>query len=63
LVERNLAKVEVASSRLVSRSKEHKDKAPNGALFPVRFGAVAKRLCSGLQIRPGQFDSGPRLQM
>lgn len=27
-----------------------------------RFGAVAKRLCTGLQIRVGRFDSGPRLQ-
>ena len=26
------------------------------------FGAVAKRLCTGLQIRPARFDSGPRLQ-
>ncbi len=25
------------------------------------FGAVAKRLCTGLQIRVGRFDSGPRL--
>ena len=24
-------------------------------------GAVAKRLCTGLQIRVGRFDSGPRL--
>jgi hypothetical protein len=41
LVERNLAKVEVASSRLVSRS--------NFQLSDV--GAIAKRLCTGLQIR------------
>ncbi|GEM_PF-4838311 len=26
------------------------------------IGAVAKRLCTGLQIRVGRFDSGPRLQ-
>src|SRR5687768_4572385 len=26
-------------------------------------GAVAKRLCTGLQIRVGRFDSGPRLQI
>ena len=26
------------------------------------YGAVAKRLCTGLQIRVGRFDSGPRLQ-
>ena len=46
LVECNLAKVDVASSSLVSRSK---------------FGALAKRLCSGLQIRLVQSDSGTRL--
>jgi hypothetical protein len=27
------------------------------------FGAVAKRLCPGLQIRLARFDSGPRLQI
>ena len=27
----------------------------------TRPGAVAKRLCTGLQIRVGRFDSGPRL--
>jgi hypothetical protein len=48
LVERNLAKVEVASSSLVSRSR-------------FLDGAVAKRLCTGLQIRIARFDSGPRL--
>jgi hypothetical protein len=26
-------------------------------------GAVAKRLCTGLQIRVGRFDSGPRLHL
>ena len=26
-------------------------------------GAIAKRLCTGLQIRLAQFDSGSRLQM
>ena len=26
------------------------------------FGAIAKRLCSGLQSRLGRFDSGSRLQ-
>ena len=25
-------------------------------------GAIAKRLCNGLQIRPARFDSGSRLQ-
>ena len=59
LVERNLAKVEVASSRLVSRSKyEGKPPLP----FFLGHGAIAKRLCTGLQIRVGRFDSGPRLQ-
>jgi hypothetical protein len=48
LVERNLAKVEVASSRLVSRSS--------------RFaGGMAEWLCSGLQSRLPRFDSGSRL--
>jgi hypothetical protein len=27
-----------------------------------RYGAIAKRLCSGLQSRLGRFDSGSRLQ-
>ncbi len=72
LVERNLAKVEVASSRLVSRSKFR----GKPSAFPFQFqavqsvecvlhmsiGAVAKRLCTGLQIHVGRFDSGPRLQ-
>ena len=29
---------------------------------PEDFGALAKRLCSGLQIRLVRFDSGTRLQ-
>jgi hypothetical protein len=61
LVERNLAKVEVASSRLVSRSKS--SKGSPGFPFLSGFGAVAKRLCTGLQIRVGRFDSGPRLHI
>gem|GEM_PF-4113671 len=72
MVERNLAKVEVASSSLVSRSNFRKPKREaNASLFCknaqlsrqyLRFrGAVAKRLCTGLQIRVGRFDSGPRL--
>ena len=28
-----------------------------------RDGALAKRLCTGLQIRVGRFDSGTRLQI
>jgi hypothetical protein len=75
LVERNLAKVEVESSRLFSRSSFKNGEASG---FPVFLGvklpaagypaccgpqgAVAKRLCTGLQIRVGRFDSGPRLQ-
>ena len=46
LVEHNLAKVGVASSNLVSRSK---------------LGGLAEWLCSGLQIRVPRFDSGTRL--
>ena len=61
LVERNLAKVEVASSRLVSRSRS--SKGSPGFPFLSGFGAVAKRLCTGLQIRVGRFDSGPRLHI
>ena len=63
LVERNLAKVEVESSRLFSRSKFQKGrcKLPFFAKAVVS-GAVAKRLCPGLQIRLVRFDSGPRLQ-
>ena len=69
LVERNLAKVEVASSSLVSRSR-HSEAASalsskqGSPCFPFLsgHGAVAKRLCTGLQIRVARFDSGPRLQ-
>ena len=60
LVERNLAKVEVASSSLVSRSKFDKGSTP-ASLFRQSHGAIAKRLCTGLQIRLAQFDSGSRL--
>ena len=59
MVERNLAKVEVASSRLVSRSIYKKGKQP--LPFFLDNGAIAKRLCTGLQIRVGRFDSGSRL--
>ena len=71
LVERNLAKVEVASSSLVSRSKFKK--GSSASLFCQRFrsvlcapdtdGAIAKRLCPGLQIRLVRFDSGSRLHL
>ena len=68
LVERNLAKVEVASSSLVSRSifKEppcsYGQTKLNFCLIEF-FGAIAKRFCNGLQIRRAQFDSGSRLQV
>lgn len=53
LVEHNLAKVGVASSNLVSRSKDLK----------VAYGWVAEWLCGGLQSRLRRFDSGPSLQL
>ncbi len=48
LVEHDLAKVGVASSSLVSRSN-------------LRYGVLAKWLCTGLQIHVARFDSGTRL--
>ncbi len=62
LVERNLAKVEVASSSLVSRSKIVVEGKPRLPFFASSYGALAKRLCTGLQIRRGRFDSATRLQ-
>jgi hypothetical protein len=75
LVERNLAKVEVASSSLVSRSRCREGEADQLPFFiesgrrlkgmasvGSTQGAIAKRLCPGLQIRLGRFDSGSRLQ-
>jgi hypothetical protein len=72
LVERNLAKVEVASSNLVSRSRfskvhqhllaKREVHISHFDLHTPDFGAIAKRLCNGLQIRLAQFDSGSRLQ-
>ena len=65
LVERNLAKVEVASSRLVSRSRFvgkreglrfHLD---GPSLFV--YGGMAEWSCSGLQSRVRRFDSALRL--
>ena len=52
LVERNLAKVEVAGSNPVSRSNS----SPN-------YGSVAEWLCSGLQLRVRRFDSDPSLHI
>ena len=49
LVEHNLAKVGVASSSLVSRSRFFSS------------GWVAEWLCSGLQSRGRRFDSDPSL--
>ena len=49
-VERNLAKVEVASSNLVSRS-----------IFLAPLGGMAEWLCSGLQSRQRRFNSDSRL--
>jgi hypothetical protein len=74
LVERNLAKVEVESSRLFSRSSIEEGSMMLPSFFEIimlscrllkactRPGAVAKRLCTGLQIRSARFDSAPRLQ-
>ena len=72
LVERNLAKVEVGSSRLLSRSSFPRESA-TGSPFsfarpaPPRApgaapGGVAEWSCSGLQSRLRRFDSDPRLQ-
>ena len=63
LVERNLAKVEVASSRLVSRSKFLDTTTAAAVVLFLSAGAMAEWLCSGLQIRLGRFDSGLRLQL
>lgn len=67
MVERNLAKVEVASSSLVSRSK-HQGEVLHFPLLMFRVhssehtsGEVAEWLCSGLQLRVRRFDSDPRL--
>lgn len=51
------------SKRLVSRSRFPKREA-SASLFrqSSQHGAIAKRLCPGLQIRLVQFDSGSRLQ-
>jgi hypothetical protein len=63
LVERNLAKVEVASSRLVSRSRSAREGPRSRAqrAFPLYFGGMAEWSCSGLQSRVRRFDSDSRL--
>ena len=38
-----------------------KDMRNSGCQFEKFYGALAKRLCSGLQIRLVRFDSGTRL--
>ena len=38
-----------------------KDMRSSGCPFEKFYGALAKRLCSGLQIRLVRFDSGTRL--
>lgn len=70
LVEHNLAKVGVASSSLVSRSKLSDDTVAffleqhtNGTCVAVSVGCVAEWLCSGLQSRGRRFDSGLSLQI
>ena len=67
MVERNLAKVEVASSSLVSRSSNPGKVDSFGSAFPFLFeslvGGVAEWSCSGLQSRVRRFDSDPRLQL
>ena len=59
LVEHDLAKVGVASSSLVSRSK-FSDSYPR--IATQIKGALAEWPCNGLQIRLPRFDSGTRLQ-
>ena len=54
MVEHNLAKVGVASSSLVSRSKS---KRQLSRFFFIK-GCVAEWSCSGLQSRVRRFDSG-----
>ena len=60
LVERNLAKVEVASSNLVSRSALYF--YMQLAMLIFSFGGMAEWLCSGLQSRARRFDSDSRLR-
>ena len=67
LVERNLAKVEVAGSNPVSRSSPF----AASTLSPLRkpkksalmHGWVAEWLCSGLQSRVRRFNSDPSLHL
>ncbi|CAG9245684.1 hypothetical protein BCEP4_100060 [Burkholderia cepacia] len=45
------------------RSSNKKSVSCLAASGQSAFGAIAKRLCSGLQSRLGRFDSGSRLQV
>jgi hypothetical protein len=65
LVERNLAKVEVASSSLVSRSTFLREYLTfsHFCLKHAQHGGVAEWSCSGLQSRVRRFDSDPRLHL
>ena len=74
LVERNLAKVEVASSNLVSRSSSLRldshirvvaiNPGPSGVFCMIfRCGQVVEWLYNGLQSRVHRFDSGPGLHI
>ena len=66
LVERNLAKVEVAGSNPVSRSSPFAASALSPLSKPMKsaqkmYGWVTEWLCSGLQSRVRRFDSDPSL--
>lgn len=49
-----------------ARARNRGDRSPRASLLAAMcsstHGAVAKRLCGGLQSRSGRFDSGSRLQ-
>ena len=66
LVERNLAKVEVASSSLVSRSRFQWHFFIEAMSLPEPpaklVGLMAEWSCNGLQIRVRRFDSDSGLQ-
>jgi hypothetical protein len=64
LVEHDLAKVGVASSSLVSRSKKAESPVRSSVRgFLVFGGQVAEWSCSGLQSRLRRFDSDPGLHI
>ena len=43
--------------------KKKKEASASFFFYAKPFGAIAKRLCNGLQIRLARFDSGSRLQI